>query len=76
MSKTIKTYDVYHHDHFGNASVNRQQGFHVKLHGNEGFRDFPITSLIWSETVEATDKDQAIAQAKLIRNNNRIVLRK
>lgn len=57
-----KSYNVYHHDYLGNESVNTKSGYHVTLSTTEGFRDIPITSLIWSETVKASNKEQAISE--------------
>ena len=60
----MREYTVYKHDHASNMSVNFERGYHVVLSSTEGFRDLPITSLIWSESVTAKNKAAAIQTAK------------
>lgn len=62
----MKEYNVYHHDYVGNESINYKPGYHVTV-SKEGFRAVPVTALIWSQTVVAKSKSDAILVAKAAR---------
>ena len=60
----MKHYIVIKHDSIGNKAINYQRGYHVTLANTEGFRDVPITAIIWTHEVQAWDKQHAIIKAQ------------